>query len=215
MLEVLSSDFEVMEILVTPEFFELYSERINTIPEVQEVKASELAGLGSFQSNDGALAVVRTKPNTPWFLDQGYGLVLDQLNDPGNLGTILRIADWFGIKGIIASSNVPDVYNPKVISASKGSFSRVPLYYTDLVSFLKETTFPVFGADLAGEDVHTFSFPETGWIVMGNETHGISAAMDFLLTSRITIPSYGKAESLNVGMATAIICDNLRRNLGG
>jgi TrmH family RNA methyltransferase len=137
--------------------------------------------------------------------------VLDDIRDPGNLGTILRIADWYGIRKLICSSSTADVYNPKVISASKGSFTRVEWYYCELNAYLKERSVPVYGAFLDGANVHTHGFEKSGYIVLGNEANGISFEVEQLVSQRITIPRFGGAESLNVGIATAIICDNLRR----
>ncbi len=211
MLEVLHSDYEITELYATPEFIVTHSGVIPAGLRYEEATPDALAAAGSFRSNDGALAVVRSKPNTPWAHEKGYGIILDGINDPGNLGTIIRIADWYGMPGIIASEQVPDLYNPKVISAAKGSFTRVKVYYTPLPEFIRAQAHPVWGADLEGENVHSFRFPETGWIVMGSEAHGISPEVASVLTGRITIPSYGNAESLNAGMATAIICDNIRR----
>ncbi len=212
-LEVLESDFVVSELFATTEFLEKYASSVARAKIIEAASLNELSAAGTFRTNDGALAVVDTKPNTRWKLDNGYGIMLDDINDPGNFGTIIRIADWYGIKGIVASNNVPDLYNPKVIGASKGSFTRVPVYYTSLPEFIATQDLPAFGADLNGADVHSFGYPGSGWIVMGSEAHGISSDVERLLTEKITIPSYGKAESLNVGMATAIICDNLRRSI--
>jgi TrmH family RNA methyltransferase len=134
------------------------------------------------------------------------------VNDPGNLGTILRIADWYGIKKIVASKKTVDIYNSKVISATKGSFARVQVYYLDLVSFFKtEKGIPVLGADLEGADVHTYKFPQKAFLLMGSESHGIHPDLEKNITQKITIPRYGTAESLNVGIATAVILDNWKR----
>ncbi len=209
--EVLQSDFRVNQLYATPAFLKENEALCHQAEECVEANEKELAAAGSFRTNDGALAVVKMKPNQPWPLSEGYGIMLDDINDPGNFGTIIRIADWFGIRGIVASEAVPDLYNPKVISASKGSFTRIPVYYTPLPEFIAGQPQPVYGADLDGKDVHSFQFERSGWILLGSEAHGISSRVQQLLSDRITIPSYGGAESLNAGMATAIICDNLRR----
>ena len=138
-------------------------------------------------------------------------LALDEIKDPGNLGTIIRIADWYGIKKIIASNDTVDFYNPKVISATKGSFTRVQIFYTDLVETLPKIGLPIFGTFMKGENVHTFDFPKSGILIMGNESKGISEKIEKLITRKITIPSFGKAESLNVSIATAIVLDNWKR----
>jgi len=138
-------------------------------------------------------------------------LALDEIKDPGNLGTIIRIADWYGIKKIIASNDTVDFYNPKVISATKGSFTRVQIFYTDLAETLPKIGLPIFGTFMKGENVHTFDFPKSGILIMGNESKGISEKIEKLITKKITIPSFGKAESLNVSIATAIVLDNWKK----
>jgi len=219
-LELISSDYEIEFILATSDFQQKYSSilsRHNTTFET--VTVTELEGLGSFQTNDSCLAVAKCKENV--FLgveDSEYVLILDDIRDPGNLGTIIRVADWYGISKIICSADTTDFYNPKVIAASKGSFTRISIFYTDLVAYLSEFAGNkmVAGAFLGGESLYDFKFPENGgYIVMGNESNGIGAAVESLITSKITIPRVGSAESLNVGIATAVILDNLRRGAGG
>jgi TrmH family RNA methyltransferase len=153
------------------------------------------------------------KPNSPLVVsEQEYGIVLDDIHDPGNLGTIVRTADWFGIRKIIASPETADFYNPKVISATMGSFTRVQVYYTDLATYLSGTKHRIYGAFLDGTDIHSVRFTNGGLIVIGSESHGISAELAPFVREKVTIPKYGQAESLNAAIATAIICDNLRRN---
>ncbi len=138
-------------------------------------------------------------------------MALESINDPGNLGAIIRIADWYGIEKILCSSDTVDFYNPKVIAASMGSFLRVQVQYGDLSELLKNTALPVLGAFLDGTNVHKFQFPTEGILVIGSEAHGISPALEKIVTEKITIPRTGKAESLNAAIATAIICDNWLR----
>ncbi len=211
--ELLASDFEVVKLLATAGF--LSDLKTPARGEVLEVSGSTLEDLGEFQSNRSALAVARFKPNTPLTVSEDeYALVLDDIHDPGNLGTILRTADWYGIKKIIASPDTADFYNPKVISATMGSFTRVSIFYTDLPAYLSATDLPVYGAFLEGQDVHKVNFARGGLVVIGSESHGISEAAASLIGEKITIPRYGNAESLNAGVATAVICDNLRRIRG-
>lgn len=211
--ELLTSDFEVVKLLATPGF--LSHLKMPVRGEVLEVSEGTLESLGEFQSNRSALAVARLKPNVPLTISgDEYGLVLDDIHDPGNLGTILRTADWYGIKKIIASPETADFYNPKVISATMGSFTRVSIFYTDLTAYLSGVNLPVYGAFLEGQDVHKVNFASGGLIVIGSESHGISQAAAALVREKITIPRYGDAESLNAGIATAVICDNLRRMRG-
>jgi RNA methyltransferase, TrmH family len=210
--ELLASDFEVVLLLATNEF--LSDNRLPKTVETIEVTAKELAAIGEFQSNDSVLAVARFKPSSDLALElDEFALVLDDIRDPGNLGTIIRTADWFGITKIIASEETADFYNPKVISSTMGSFTRCKILYTDLASYLKgKKGARMFGAFLDGKDVHTVEFGRGGLIVIGNESKGISNELAGFITDRITIPKYGKAESLNAAMATGIICDNLRRS---
>jgi RNA methyltransferase, TrmH family len=208
---LLGSDFEVAMVVATPEFLESL-----TVPlkgEVLEVSEKTLIGLGEFQTNRTALAIARMKPNTAVDVAQSdYAIVLDDIRDPGNLGTIIRTADWYGICKIIVSPETADFYSPKVISATMGSFTRVQIYYTKLENYLSECTLPVYGAFLDGMNVHEVSFKTGGFILIGSESHGISARLSSFVTEKITIPRYGNAESLNAAIATAVICDNLRRN---
>jgi len=211
--EVLGSDFEVLEVYVAPDFMEKHHYILNTVTaEVTEVRPSELTGLSEYSTNDSALAVVRMKSNQKKEINgDGFVLMLDDLRDPGNFGTIIRTADWYGIHSIIASEETADVYNSKVIQSSMGSFTRVSVFYTDIEACLAENAMPVFGAFLDGENAHTVKYGNNGIIVIGNEANGISKGVEKFVTRRITIPKYGHAESLNAAIATAVICDNIRR----
>jgi RNA methyltransferase, TrmH family len=212
-LELMQSDFEIVQVLVTPEFFhrhELVFQRSDA--EQIEVNPAELEGLGEYATNDAALAVARMKPNSaPEVHPREFVLMLDDIRDPGNLGTIIRTADWFGINKIIVSNETADLYNGKVIHASMGSFTRVSMFYTGLETYLAENSLPVIGAFLDGENVHQADYGSGGIIVIGNEANGISAEVEKFVTTRVTIPRHGHAESLNAAIATAIICDNIRR----
>ena len=214
--ELLASDFEVVMLFATKGFLAKVQPPNTT--EIFEVSANELASLGEFQSNDSALAVARIETFSDLEIESNeFALVLDDIRDPGNLGTIIRTADWFGIKKVIASEETADFYSAKVIAATMGSFTRCKILYTDLVPYLKSKKgMRMFGAFLDGKDVHTVDFGSGGLIVIGNESRGISNELLGFITDRITIPKYGQAESLNAAMATGIICDNLRRaNLRG
>jgi TrmH family RNA methyltransferase len=144
-------------------------------------------------------------------------LALDQIQDPGNMGTIIRIADWFGIDAIVCSENCVDVYNPKVIQATMGAFLRVKAYYTQMIDFLKEqksNNLPIYGATLNGEIIYTTKLTDYGIILMGNESKGIDENLLSLIDKPLFIPKYGGAESLNVSVATGIICSEfVRRKL--
>lgn len=208
--ELLTSDFELVTLLGTRDFLSTIHQQLKC--EVIEVSVKELEGLGEFQTNDSTLAIAKQKPNNVIeVLVDEFALILDDIRDPGNLGTIIRTADWFGIHKIIASTETSDFYNSKVITSSMGSFTRSEIFYTDLEDYLSKTHLKVFGAYLNGEDVHKVDFGNRGFIVIGNESKGISLPLEKYITNKITIPRYGKAESLNAAIATAVICDNLRR----
>lgn len=212
--ELLQSDFEVVWVAASPAFADQNHKWIDRKKtEVLTATEKELSSLGHFQTNDAALAIARMKPNTrPQLMPAELILALDDIRDPGNLGTIIRLADWYAVKNIIASHETVEVYNPKVLSASMGSFCRVNVHYTDLVSFISIFHHPVYGAFLEGEDVHVVNYSKGGLIVIGNEANGISSSVEKLIQHRITIPRYGQAESLNAAMATGIILDVARQS---
>lgn len=177
--------------------------------------AEALTAAGSLVSNRDAIAVARIPAaRIPQIQPGQWVLALDRINDPGNLGTLLRIADWYGIRQLVCTEDTVELYNPKVISASMGSFLRVSLEHTDLQAWLAALpdNTPVLGACLEGASVHQLpSGLQGGVLLMGSEAHGIDATLEPHITQKITIPSFGAAESLNVAVATAVICDNLRR----
>jgi len=214
-IEVLQSDFKVHLLLVTPEFSLKYASLIHELGvEVIQATPNQLEQVGQYQSNDAALAVVEMKPNHAFQPNKGeLILALDAVRDPGNLGTILRIADWYGIQKLIFSTHTADFYNPKVIQASMGSFTRVQFFYGDLVATFQTWKLPVYGAFLEGTSVHELSNPEPGILLLGNESQGISKEVEKFVTNKVTIPSFGGAESLNVAIASAIMCDNFKRLL--
>lgn len=146
--------------------------------------------------------------------DKNIQLVLDGIQDPGNLGTIIRLADWFGIEQIICSEDTVDVYNPKVIMATMGSFTRVNVVYTDLVKYLSETGNVNIGTDMEGENIYTFEKPEKLNLILGNEGNGMRPETEQLIQKSVMIPRFGKSqstESLNVSMAAGIILGQLFR----
>lgn len=212
-VEVLRSSFDVVQVFCSKEFFATHSGAFakTRIP-VTYLEADEITKAGTLEANHSAIAVVKQKPLEYSGIESGIILALDDIRDPGNLGTIIRIADWFSVSHVVASRETADFYNSKTIAATMGSFARVSFSYVDLPAFLQSVKVPVIGAFLDGADVHTFSFPKSGILVIGNESHGISSEVSKLISDRITIPSYGGAESLNAGIATAVILDNWRRN---
>ncbi len=210
-LEVLNSDFEVREIIATARFI---ADHESSLAGMEVIEADSLSSVGTLKTNESAIALVRMKPNIVFSPKSGLTLLADDINDPGNFGTMLRIADWFGITNIVASKDTCELYNPKVISSSKGSFTRIKVCYADLEATIRSASLPVLAADMSGKNVHSFDFPTDCLLIMGNESHGISESLSPFITERLTIPSYGEAESLNVGVATAIIIDNYRRTNG-
>jgi len=212
---LLLSNYEILDLFVSPHFNDGYRSQIEGFAgELTVVKPADLQGLGLFKSSREALAIARCNPNVKFEILRGeYALALDRIRDPGNLGTILRIADWYGITKIVCSKDCAELYNPKVIQSSMGSFTRTMTFYTDLLDFL-DTKIPVYGAFLDGTDVHQTHFKEHGIIVIGNESQGIDRQLQSRIDSKITIPKYGKAESLNAAIATAVICDALRTKIG-
>lgn len=197
-----------------------------------EVSPEELRKISFLQHPQKVLAVFKQRPSSPndYFFEQITDthdssnfqpeqliLALDEVQDPGNMGTIIRIADWFGIENLICSENTADVYNPKVVQATMGSLARVHVTYTNLSSFidLLPVSTPVYGTFLDGEDIYKSELSESGIIVMGNEGNGISPEIRNKINKRLLIPCFPSdretVESLNVAVATAITCSEFRR----
>lgn len=145
------------------------------------------------------------------FPEKGLLLALDDIQDPGNMGTILRLADWFGVRGILCSENTVDCYNPKVIQSSMGAIFRIPVLYCALSQKLAELQLPVYGALLDGENYTTIRYPEDAILLMGNEGNGIAENLKRSISKAVTIPRFGQAESLNVATATAILLAEIKR----
>jgi TrmH family RNA methyltransferase len=153
-------------------------------------------------------------PNVIDIKQSGLILALDSIRDPGNLGTILRLCDWFGIEQIICSKDAVDLYNPKVIQATMGSISRVSVHYIDLVEFIRKTQLPIYGTFMEGNNIYKTKLPKEGIIIMGNEANGISLELEKLCKNKLAIPRFGslqKTESLNVATATAIVLSEFKR----
>lgn len=141
-------------------------------------------------------------------------LVLDDVRDPGNLGTIIRLCDWFGIPHLVCSKQTVDCYNPKVLQATMGSISRVNIVYTDIAAFLKVCPLPIYGAFMNGSSAYSVELPKAGVLIMGNEANGISSEIEKKVAQKISIPQYGKktTESLNVATAAGILLNEVRRD---
>ncbi len=179
----------------------------------REVSGEEMSRISSFPTPSTVLAVGRlqTHPLEPRALGSGLTLALDGVQDPGNVGTLIRIADWYGLSRVLLSPDCADLHSQKVINASMGSFARMKIHSVDLVAALAEAGVPVLGCDLEGDPVHALEAGEAAVIVIGSEGRGISQAVRARVTRFVTIPRYGQAESLNAAVAAAVVCDNLRR----
>ncbi len=173
----------------------------------EKILPADLKKISFLQHPKDSVAICKISENKI-LKDVRIQLILDSIQDPGNLGTIIRLADWFGIEQIICSSDTVDIYNPKVIQATMGSFLRVNVFYTDLEEYLKEYTHPIFGTDMNGENLYETKFPEEFSLVFGNEGNGLRPSTEDLISKMITIPRFGKSqstESLNVSMSVGII----------
>ena len=206
--EIISSDWKIKKIYAVKEWIDNNQNLANT----QVVAAHELARLSKLSNANKVLLVVEKKNELPVETTNGITLVLDGIQDPGNMGTIIRTADWFGIKNIIASDDCADVYNHKVIQSSMGSFLRVTVFYTTLVTYLQQNQLPVYAAVLNGENIFTTTIVNDALIVIGSEGAGISKEIMPYLTHKITIPGRGKAESLNAAVAAGVIMAQVAGN---
>jgi len=189
-----------------------YSNRF-FLEDLQIISEKELKSISEFTNPNQVLAVFEI-PEKEKIKNTGLTLVLDEINDPGNLGTIIRLCDWFGVDQLVCSLNTVDCYNPKVVQASMGSLSRLSIIYTDLVDFLEKENRSVYGALLEGENIYKTTLSNDAVLVMGNESNGISNEIQKLISKPITIPQFGKVqktESLNVATATAVLLSEFRR----
>ncbi|MCC8358274.1 TrmH family RNA methyltransferase [Salinimicrobium sediminilitoris] len=207
--ELLDSSLELHSLYTVEDIFNASEEKINLISEADLKKISNL------HTPQTALAIFHmpevTQPEV-----KGLQVVLDEVQDPGNLGTIIRLCDWFGVEDLICSLGTVDCYNPKVVQATMGSISRVKIHYLDITEYLalaKEKT-SVYGTFLEGENVYTQPLSPEGIIVLGNEANGISSQVEQLISKKLLIPQFGnshKTESLNVATAAAIFLSEFSR----
>lgn len=207
---LLRSDFKVTLLASTRDYADAAEDLINQTSRTLDdgfyiTDASELVKLGSIQTNDSVLAVAKMKPEQKPEVGGERILVLDDIRDPGNLGTIIRTADWFGIRQVIASENSVDFYNPKVIRSTMGSFCHVRVSYVNLPEFLSHQKVPVYGAFLDGEKIQDVKLEADALVVIGNESNGISVATASFINRRVSIEGFGNAESLNASVAAGII----------
>ena len=205
-----SASLEISELFALPDWINAHGASITGI-KTTEINESELAKISQLSTSNKVVAVIKKSAANKDILTRAtLSLVLDTIQDPGNLGTIIRIADWFGITQIICSKTCADIYNPKTVQSTMGSIARVGIVYTDLVEWLKQhKDVPVYAAALEGKDVTAMKRITEGLLIIGNESKGISDEIFKLVDIKVTIPRIGKAESLNAAVATGIILSHL------
>jgi TrmH family RNA methyltransferase len=215
--ELLHADIKIEKIFALPEWLEKNEAGVKV--DIVEINETELKKISALTTPNQVLVVAAY--DEPIFdatvLQRQWVLALDNIKDPGNMGTIIRIADWFGIHHVICSENCVEIYNSKTVQASMGSLFHVNVFHENLNEFLKQSCFAIktFGAFLEGENLYNTQFPPNGLLVIGSESHGISAETEILISNKITIPRgkglKSEAESLNASVATAIICSEISR----
>lgn len=206
--ELLSSTIELGHLFCVDDFLiDINPDKITRVSEIELKKISNL------KTPNQVLGLFRIPASKP-VKKNGFKLLLDAINDPGNLGTIIRLCDWFGVEEVLCSKDTVDAYNAKVVQASMGSLTRVSVVYLDIIQFLNETKLPIFIADMHGENVYKRQLPKKGVLVMGNEANGVSEDVKTLATDVVSIPRFGEiqeTESLNVATATAILLSEFKR----
>ncbi len=206
--ELLESNFVLEHLYVTSPLFKTVAMNKKTL-----ISDDELKKLTSLATANNCLAVFKI-PNEQHIQTSAIIVALDAIRDPGNLGAIIRLCDWFGITQIVCSNETVDVYNPKVVQATMGSISRVNVTYLDLLEYLKEVKLPIFGTFMDGKNVYKEQLPKEGILILGNEANGISKEVEQLVETKLAIPRFGalqKTESLNVATATAIFLSEFKR----
>ena len=208
--ELLNSPFEIETLFCTDDFEVAISEK-----KIIRISETELKKVSTLKSPNKALGIFKI-PKEKALQNSGLTIALDAINDPGNLGTIIRLCDWFGVTQLVCSKDTVDCYNQKVVQASMGSLTRVSIYYTDLENYITKSNLDTFIADMDGENVYKTKLPKEGILIMGNEANGVSEEIKSLLQYKISIPRFGETqetESLNVATATAILLSEFKRNL--
>lgn len=211
--EFITSNYQIDTIYYVSEQYQLLPKLPANIT-LFEVNNAELSKISTLQMPQGFLALVKTpetKPVSKKALKNKFTLVLDGIQDPGNMGTIIRTADWFGFENIICSLDTVEAYNPKTVQATMGSLARVNIFYEELPTFLANIDIPVFGALLDGQSIYKTQWGDEGLIILGNEGKGISAEVIEKINQPVTIPRVGRAESLNVAVSAAIFCTEIVR----
>lgn len=210
--ELLTSEVNIAFIAGLSDWVKHHGHLIKSNTEILEITSDELKKISLLNAPQEVVAVVKMPEEKPVVLaERGLTLMLDNIQDPGNLGTIIRTADWYGIMQIICSEDCVDVYNPKTLQATMGSFLRVNVSYAELTSILSTSSLPIYGAMLNGKSIYQTQLLPNAILIIGNEGKGISAQVQSFINSPITIPRIGEAESLNAAIAAAILCDNFSR----
>jgi TrmH family RNA methyltransferase len=207
--ELLNSTFEIETLFCTDDFETSISEK-----KVVRISETELKKVSTLKSPNKALGIFKI-PKEKALQNSGLTIALDAINDPGNLGTIIRLCDWFGINQLVCSKDTVDCYNQKVVQASMGSLTRVSIHYTDLENYITKSNLDTFIADMNGQNVYKTKLPKEGILIMGNEANGVSEEIKSLLQYKISIPRFGETqetESLNVATATAILLSEFKRS---
>ncbi len=204
--ELLESSFELEIIFSTESEF-------SSLDCFIQVSDQELKKISSLKTPNKVLALFKI-PSQKRINSSGLIVALDTINDPGNLGTIIRLCDWFGVEQLVCSQDTVDCYNSKVVQATMGSLARVSISYLNLSEYLQTVSIPIFIADMDGVNIHKSKLPASAILVMGNEANGVSDRLKQLISNKISIPRYGNSnqvESLNVATATAILLNEFRR----
>lgn len=205
--EAIENFSQQIDFLVVTKFSSIKTDNVSF--EVAIATDEELKSISTLKNPNKSLVVLKLPARRR--IETNFRIALDGIQDPGNLGTILRLADWFDVKEIICSKETVDVYNPKVVQASMGAIFRIKVTYCDLEDYLKKTKETIFGALLEGQNIYKKSVEPKGILVLGNEGNGISEKIIPFITEPITIPRFGQAESLNVSVATGILLSEFFR----
>ena len=209
--EVIKSSIKIKELFITEDFW----------PDENSIKKTyidekELKKISFLSTPNVGLALCELPNNDENIKLNGLTIALDDIRDPGNLGTIIRLADWFGVENILCTKESVDLYNPKVVMSTMGSFTRVKVHYIELESFLSTYKGNIFGTFMEGESIYEQKLPQEGILVMGNEANGISKPIENLTTNKLSIPFFGKngsTESLNVAVATSVILGEFKSQI--
>lgn len=210
--DLLRSNLELVYLFETEALFDIKKLK-NTGFTFAHISTADLKKMSSLVVPNNCLAVFKIPlPKTP--INNGLILALDDIQDPGNLGTIIRLCDWFGVSQLVCSTNTVDIYNPKVVQATMGTIATISIIYTDLEKYLQNAILPIFGTFMNGDTIYKETKANDAIIIMGNEGNGISSHIEKLVNMRISIPHFNnnlQAESLNVATATAIVLNEFKR----